>query len=559
MQGQNVRYSTLVGLLAVVGGPCAALGQNALGDGRALERPLQTVPSAGGSRANIFARELLFRESIVSGTAPAGLSFRGDASPSRFEFRGELGEDSIFAYRRDSLYSGLAGRGIRGTEALQYQFALTTGGRIPTTLAGQLAFARAGDVEHGEDPFGTQVRQDLRVREQQGLRRAEPDEDLLMPAVEASSPLVQPVRSVSTYAANRSMQPTLVGVLQNKTTQQAAGQTASPLLGVQTVPIDLLRNPAQPQLNTPPPTLEQPGGTQPGAETPTGAPSTAYDQLLSRFQDLTALEPPTPGGETATGEAPRWATDIAAVRNLLRGLPPSTARALGIRPEAEPAAEGPEGLTSPADPDAPREPSPVTTYSDPEAFTADVYKRIREAGGLTDTLIAVEQPQLDRYAAYMQSAQELLAQERYFDAEERFISAMTSRPSDVNASVGRIHAQLGAGLFLSAGLNLRQLLVTHPEVAGMRYSARLLPSSSRLDDLEQILRGEIDRSSSGADAGLLLAYLGFQRQSPDRVRLGLEAMIEHGDGDDARLAEMLRAVWLDTGAPAADPSGGSGG
>ena len=98
--------------------------QNALGNGRALEKQLQTKnPNARYSSQNDnFAREMAFREAVVTGTAPGGLSFQGDALPSRFEFRGDLGSDAIFSFRRDSLSSGLAGRGIRGTEALQYQF-----------------------------------------------------------------------------------------------------------------------------------------------------------------------------------------------------------------------------------------------------------------------------------------------------------------------------------------------------------------------------------------------------------------------------------------------------
>src|SRR5690606_6193755 len=50
----------------------------------------------------------------------------------------------LFSYRRDSFYSGLAGMGIRGTEALQYQFALTTGSEPPPNLRGSLLASRSG-------------------------------------------------------------------------------------------------------------------------------------------------------------------------------------------------------------------------------------------------------------------------------------------------------------------------------------------------------------------------------------------------------------------------------
>jgi len=133
MHHQHVRYLRTLGLLLAAGLVPAASAQNAVGNGRALENRLQVVhPGAPAGITNSFSRELIFREAIVTGNAPGGFSFRGETLPSAFEFRGELGEDALFAYRRDSLYSGLSNRGIRGTEALQYQFALSVGGQIPS-------------------------------------------------------------------------------------------------------------------------------------------------------------------------------------------------------------------------------------------------------------------------------------------------------------------------------------------------------------------------------------------------------------------------------------------
>lgn len=550
MHQPNVRYRAALALFILAGSGPMAAGQNAVGDGRALERPLMNnptgIPVLPGSRG--FTSELMFRESIVSGTAPAGLSFRGESLPSRFEFRGELGEDVLFAFRRDSLYSGLAGRGIRGTEALQYQFSLTTGGRIPSNLGGQLSYARAGEFERGGDPQEP-LRRDMGVHGQ-GPYRVE-DAEQMMPAIQVGSSLIQPVRSVSSYVADRSMQPTLVGVMQNRNTQQTAGQTASPLTGVQIVPIDLLRAPVQPDLSVP--TSEPLRGNFDTAPRLT----TAFDDLMMRFRDLTEAESAEESGveqEPADGRTvPKWAEDISSIRDLLRGLPPSTARAMGLEPRPE-GEETPE-LVSPLDPDAPREVLPTET-ADPETFSKDVLRRIRQAGVMTDTLIATDQPQVNRYAAYMQGAQDMLARERYFDAEERFISALTAKPNDVNASVGRIHAQIGGGLFLSAGLNLRQLLVTHPQVAGMRYGTSLLPGPERIEELQGMLRQALDSSTSGADEGLLLAYLGFQTDTTEDIVRGLGALAERGDEADARLAELLRGVWLisaEEAAPDAEP------
>lgn len=529
----NVRYHRATALVLLAGLVSPALAQNAVGNGRALERPLQTrisntIPNATNPPLRSFSSELAFREAIVTGTAPSGLSFRGEALPSRYEFRGELGDDALFAYRRDSLYSGLSGQGIRGTDALQYQFALTVGSRVPQSLAGQISYARAGEAERSSDP-DQPLSRDL-TGLVPALRRVA-DSETMMSAIEAGSSLVQPVRSISTFTANRSLQPTLVGVMQNRVTQQTAGQTASPLLGLQVVSAETLRNPS-PLQQLRAPSLSAPAGAE-AAAPPARA---AYEELLDRYRNLVPGEsaaPPTPG------ETPAWADGLIGLRRTLRGLPQSTARAMGMTPDPE---TEPTSAVGPLDvglnPVDPRE-------DDLPTFDREVLRMVREAGGMTDTLIPVRMQGLDRYVAYMQGAQDLLAKGRYFDAEERFISAISSRPGDVNASVGRAHAQIGAGLFLSAGLNVRQLLILHPEVAGMRYADALLPSDTRLAQLTPTLRDGLGSPSSGADCGLLLSYLGFQRGIEDDIRAGLDALAQRGDEADKRLAEMLRIVWLD--------------
>ncbi|MBK7403226.1 MAG: hypothetical protein IPJ41_00995 [Phycisphaerales bacterium] len=560
MASRKVRYHAALVLIAMAGLVPVVAAQNAVGNGRALENSFRVpTPRAGDPMGNSYLREMAFREAIVSGNAPMGMSFRADALPSRFEFRGSLGEDDLFAFRRDSMFSGLAGQGIRGTDALQYQFALTTGGRVPDTLAGQFSYARAGGAERSDDPSQPFGRDISSIGGSQGLRRPADDPDLMVPAIDAGTSLLQPVRSISSYTADHSMQPTLVGVMLNKTTQQAAGQTASPLLGVQMVPLDDLRNPmklpdtALPSTLGATPIQNDPAATGPGTSgTPgttgvTKPANTAYDALMNRYRDQAGIATP----DTSGAGLPTWAKDMTDIRRLLMGLPSSTQKALGIAP---PPAEGdPSPIAN--------QPTDTSTPGSVEGFDQEVLRKIREAGGMTDSLIPTDIPNIDRYSAYMKSAQDLLAKERYFDAEERFIIAMSSRDGDVNASVGRAHSELGAGLFLSAALNLRQLFIAHPEIVGMRYGQGLMPAAGRLDEITPVLRDGIGSPLTAADSGLLLAYVGFQRGRVEAVREGLDALAAHGDEVDQRLATMLRGVWMETGAtpaeaPAAPAPGG---
>lgn len=74
---------------------------------------------------------------------------------------------------------------------------------------------------------------------------------------------------MSSFTANRGLQPTLVGIMQNRQTQQTSGQTASPLLGVQIVPVDTLRNPDPFRANTANTNRVNPGSANPGLVAPT--------------------------------------------------------------------------------------------------------------------------------------------------------------------------------------------------------------------------------------------------------------------------------------------------
>ena len=79
---------------------------------------------------------------------------------------------------------------------------------------------------------------------------------------------------------------------------------------------------------------------------------------------------------------------------------------------------------------------------------------------------------------------------RFFDAEERFTAALSVRQGDPMAAVGRIHSQLGAGMFLSAAINLRGLLVAHPELAGVKYVPALLPGKEAMAKRIERLTGQ---------------------------------------------------------------------
>ncbi|MBN8646169.1 MAG: hypothetical protein J0L61_13120, partial [Planctomycetes bacterium] len=148
---------------------------------------------------------------------------------------------------------------------------------------------------------------------------------------------------------------------------------------------------------------------------------------------------------------------------------------------------------------------------------------------------------------HMTKGQELLAEGRWFDAEERFASALALREGDPMAAAGRVHAQIAAGMYLSAALNLRNTFRAYPELIAAKYAPELLPRGQRLDTVRAQLRARAKLDTLIArDAGLLLMYLGQQTGNAQDLTDGAaiidrvnEAMKIEVDPLDA----ALRAAW----------------
>lgn len=504
------KHSCMLGavLLAMLAGT-PARAQDALGDGRGLNRELGNAPRV---ERRSFREEVALRNAIVTGNAPGGLSFRGSTGyTAAGDFRGRLGSDDLFAFRRDTaVSSAVSTRGLRGTDGLRYQFAFT-----------------GGTTRSGRDPIASPI---SRLGPGPTSARASRDADR-EPLPSGSSLLVQPaggfgtLRSTSAYGMSRSLSPAKIGfraeqdgMLREVSASGLRGVTAGPRfdpLGIEPSPDE--RKPdasviQRPELRS----------------------RTAYDQLIDRLDGTTRAKDPgkepdapgRPGAEDPAGEAkdPEPRTGVIDWRQRMDALAKTLA-------EAE---EGTKGTVSEED-----------------------IRTIRGAGIRVDELIE-RMPDgsasRDVFGEHIARGQQALTAGRYFDAEERFALAADMRPDDTTALVGRLHAQLGAGMYKSASFNLRALAKGNPEMLATRYAPELLPTASRQETLLAELREFIQpRDVANTDlamkreAGLLLAYLGYQRGEPDLVRQGIQAMeatAERVGGDDTPLATLLRGVWV---------------
>lgn len=563
----NIRTFTAASLAAIAGLAHPALAQNA------LDRNLQ-VGSGGVNPARpSFADEVRFRNAIVTGNVPGGFSFRGDVGyRAPGEFQGRLGSDATFAFRRDAYYSGLGGLGIRGTEALQYQFAMTTGNAPPPSLgispefwrAGAQATARAVSAE--PSPRGISDLSNLTAPP--AGPQAGDDRGLSLLSL----------RAPSSFAANRGLQPVTLNVGQAPDGTYRA-LTASVLRGVTLDGIP--QTPAADPFGRPRPET-QPEETRPPSADPasdprgTGAPPvrTAYEDLMQRFQAAAAETPArTPGvpftpGATEPGaqpDIPEWERRLNELRGQL-GSPTATDPASPTDPSMRPPGSdptaaprpGPAGDTKPDRKDGKDRKDESTRDPDRDLLSGlrpETMEMIKRAGGQVTVLA---QPGFDAYGTQMAAGQKHLASGRFFDAEERFTAALGAKPRDPMASIGRVHAMIGSGMFMSAAMSLRSLLAERPELAAVKYGPDLLPTKDRSAMLIERLGELAAAPGRGRDAAILLAYLGYQTGDEKAVARGLELMGKPGEGgipaagdETTRLAALLRELWIKT--PAFQP------
>ena len=626
VQNRRARTIILLACVALIALCSPVHAQDALGQGNALDANTGQRGPTNYQRPS-FANELSFRNAIATGNAPGGLSFRGDLGyRAAGEFSGELGSDALFAYRRDSLYSGLAGMGIRGTDAIQYQFALTTGAAPPRNLQGNLSLAR--DSYYNPSGFnpsyssGTSGRntglntgigfdQDAADRDLRGKQLAVPvpGSDTTS-GFEPSSSMLGSLRSPSTYATTSNLQPALLSVYAQGIDERPIGLIASPLLGITTTPMAQEDSQINPLVARP----SNASSTNPNAPGGIGSTklTTSYDALVEQMREhVQAMREQNQESGMSTIQ-PDESNDSWLIRQMqdlrekLYGVKPANENDPNATDPADPADPN---ATNPADPnqidpnDPPQNPltdpfnaiptdpeSPLSQaiedalrgissdptgieLYDPTAMAIDPETLEVLRGAAASEIDQLLDPGADRrdlYAEHMLAGQRLIAQGRYFDAEERFTHALSIRPGDIPSQLGRLHAQIGAGMVLSAAVNLQSLFSMHPEVIASRYTGKLLPGPKRIESLMIRLKERsgiegpersmrmLESDQIRVSSALLLAYIGYQINDQEAITSGLVLVNDIGADVDRRFASLLTQVWIIDHESNTDSSGAQG-
>lgn len=480
-------------LLAAISGslvlaPTTAHAQNRLGDGTGQQRDTSRYGRARPPLTRDINAELRLRNAIITGNVP-GSSFRGEVGyTAPFEFRGETGSDDLFAFRRDSIYSGLAGAGIRGTDALQYQFGLSTGLRPSQNLVGSLSLSRsfagasAGRLDqNGRNQNGVNGNTEaLRFR-----ALGDPDRD-------TRGERLRELRSTSSYLTNRSLSTELLG-RRALDTGDSLEITAGGLSGVR---FDIRRQQRERSA------FEAPRNVTSRSANTLDAGARRVSDVYERLRESLSASIPV----DQTGAPDPEGTAAAAPRDPGAVLDEQLNR---LRDALDPARRD----------DAPEEISFDEQMMDllrGSELRLEAYAEGASAQGR------------DIYREHLRDAQRHLTEGRYFDAEARFTAALGLLPADPIALAGRVHAQAGAGMLTSAATNLRSLMAEHPELASTRYTEELMPKRERLEQIVELIDQRAGvMEAQLADLLLLRAYLGYHLNDRGVV-----------DGSFARLAQL---------------------
>lgn len=246
--------------------------------------------------------------------------------------------------------------------------------------------------------------------------------------------------------------------------------------------------------------------------------------------------------------------EIEALRGTLRGRVTTTeAPKLEVAPDPtetpEPGIDPRTGLPmAPTKPDVNETAVPGEPLSEDEAAiqeelrNAETIRRLAENlrhGGTVSDLSPGERARVDQL---VRSGQDNIQKGEFFAAERCFADALALNPGNPLLIAGLGNSQLGAGLYLSAGLSFRELFTSYPEMIDTRYEVRLLPKEARLRQAVDALRERISGKTDADSFGLLLAYLGHQLEDRSLVNEGLGVVTGNPTNDAMRL--LLQEVWL---------------
>jgi hypothetical protein len=122
----------------------------------------------------------------------------------------------------------------------------------------------------------------------------------------------------------------------------------------------------------------------------------------------------------------------------------------------------------------------------------------------------------------MRQAEKLLRDGKYMEAVDQYQQALTIQPNNALGLVGRAHAELAAGMYQSASMDLKAVFTQKPEMVSVRYALTEFIPSKRVDNLMNDLLGLTTRERTGNLASFLYCYLAYNTDHPNELQQELD-------------------------------------
>ncbi|MHB1156634.1 MAG: tetratricopeptide repeat protein [Phycisphaerales bacterium] len=538
----NTRFPSIPCLIAsiLLIAASAALAQNQLGDGRALDNNLQQG-SGGRNSPQLQNTAGRYADALVTGNVAGLGAFRGNVGyGSDYAFRGTLGSDASYNFNR------IAGAGnpayaTPGSIGMLNSVINPLYGSANTVLRNSTGYS-AGEISGQYTPYGPVNSAANRYSPNLGSQRT-------VTYDQAQAYSAQPL-AVGTDATGRQM--TLnASPLTGLTIQHAPlppSQPPQPLL----LPGAASRSTDSP--TTPATSLTPHLPESPTPDTNTPAPAEPFQLNLGERigEQLIQSNPAQAPSGGASGTVSGGGVDQSLDKLLgsTTAKPGEDVYADLLKRIHDSSQKSATRLAGDAQRPAPQTPNTNTDNQSPSNTPGGTSGNT--SGGLDRTLQKLDYnlPPMTSFAGSAQSlhndamteAERYMRDERYFDAHTAYSRAVSLQPDKPLAYVGRVNADLGAGLFLSAGHQLRALFNAHPELIAARYAQPLLPPDKRLADLTDKLNAYLKADTRGSDGPLLLAYIAYQQQNSRDMTAAFDIWLARDSHDS--LLPLLKRIWL---------------
>jgi tetratricopeptide (TPR) repeat protein len=142
----------------------------------------------------------------------------------------------------------------------------------------------------------------------------------------------------------------------------------------------------------------------------------------------------------------------------------------------------------------------------------------------------------------LKSAEDLMKQDRFQSAIEKYDAAEQVAPHDMLIALGRANAELGAGFYHRASMDLHTVFETDPSLLMGQYDLKSWMSDQRLQFVTKELSGLATSDPKSEDPVFLLAYIAYNTGDTAKAADYLKQAKARSGGRDF-LLDQLEAKW----------------